>query len=131
MESTVKHAELKKGMGVTFKCPSPDGVDCQALAYTYSDKAELFESVRLLMESTVKHDDTKVATTQKAAACPSPDGVDCQAQSNAGNEPHPLKCPSPDGVDCQARNWKQFVEDYRECPSPDGVDCQALEMSGE
>ena len=59
MESTIKHSNM--------------------------DNDEFREfSVRLLMESTVKHGDIK-AKIEKIIECPSPDGVDCQARRSFYN----------------------------------------------
>ena len=60
-------------------CPSPDGVDCQARVKNAKEAQEWIDSVRLLMESTVKHPSGLASGIASFAPCPSPDGVDCQA----------------------------------------------------
>ena len=77
MESTVKHREdFARSQHEYIKCPSPDGVDCQA------------QQCECIYGS--NH------------ACPSPDGVDCQAPKSTALNKNSMTCPSPDGVDCQA-----------------------------
>ena len=64
MESTVKHARAVNRSAEIVMCPSPDGVDCQALRDFYN--------------------------TYIGDMCPSPDGVDCQAPQTGWGAQAPM-----------------------------------------